>query len=243
MPFAESSYSETRRRTSDSYVKFTPEYRTVLRILDLKSKNVWKHWLAEANGGKGLTANCPNDQYNKICPVDIALAELPKDDTRVAERRARPRYMVNVLDRTPVTVCDACNSVTPGKRCISCKADVSKNDFAPLNRVKILEHGPRLFREVLNGVEKYQQEDFGVDITEYDITFTTQGTGREKKIAAVPQKPEPLDDAWLIDPETGEPQKVFNLDLLAEPSSVEEIEAMLRGATMEELNTIRGITK
>jgi len=87
-----------------------------------------------------------------------------------------------------------------------------------------------------------QFEDFGVDITEYDITLTTSGKGRDRRIAAIPQKPEPLDAAWLIDPETNEPQKQYDLDNLSEPNSVEEIELMLQGATMEQLNALRGIT-
>jgi hypothetical protein len=86
-----------------------------------------------------------------------------------------------------------------------------------------------------------QQEDYSADITEYDIVFTTSGTGRDKKIAAIPQKPEPLEEDALLDPETGEVQALFNLDDLAEPTSIEEIEMMLKGASMQEINEARGI--
>ena len=183
-PFAEYSYSETRKRTSDSYIKFSEDYRNIIRILNPKAKLVWKHWIPEANGGKGMSANCPNDQHNKICPVEKSLEGLPKEDTKRLERRAKGRYIVNVLDRTPVTACSSCNTVTPGKKCISCGNNIAKQEFVPLNKVRILDQGPRLFKEVLNAVEKMQFEDFGVDITEYDITLTTSGKGRDRRIAA-----------------------------------------------------------
>lgn len=235
------SYGETRKRTSDSYVKFVEKEKVVLRILDEKAKPIWKHWLAEANGGKGMMAVCPNTQDAKPCPVDRELVGLAKDDENYMQRRAKVRYAINVLDRTPVTVCNSCSTTTSGKVCKNCGADIKKNEFVPLNRVKILEGGPRLFRETLKGIETLQQEELEVGITEYDITFSTQGSGRERKISAIPQTPEPLDESWLIDPETQEKQKLFDLELLAEPSSIEEIEAMMRGAKMEELNAIRGV--
>lgn len=235
------SYSETRKRGSDSYVKFTAGEKVVLRVLDSRAKQVWKHWLAEANGGKGMMAVCPNTSSLKVCPVDLDLQGLDKEDPKVLERKAKGRYMANVLDRTPVTVCNNCSTVTAGKTCKNCGTDIKKNEFVPLNKVKILEGGPRLFRETIKGIEALQMEEFDKEITEYDITFATQGSGRDRKIAAVPQTPEPLDEKWLIDPATGEKQTVFDLDLLAEPTPIEEIEAMMRGATMEELNALRGI--
>jgi len=235
------SYSETRKRTSDSYVKFSDKEKIVLRILDDHAKTVWKHWVAEANGGKGLMAVCPNTATLKVCPIDLALQGLAKDDPKVLERRAKVRFMINVLDRTPVTQCTTCETVTTGKVCKNCGADVKKNEFVPLNKVKILEGGPRLFRETLAGIETLQMEEFEKDITEYDITFSTQGNGRDRKIAAVPQSPEPLNEKWLLDPATGEKQSVFDLDLLSEPTPTEEIKLMMEGATMDELNELRGI--
>lgn len=236
------SYNETRKRGSDSYVKFVEKEKIVLRILDDKAKQVWKHWLGEANGGKGMMAVCPNTQTLKVCPVDNALQGLAKDDPKFMERKAKGRWIINVLDRTPVTVCSNCSTISAGKVCKNCGEDIKKNEFVPLNKVKILEGGPRLFRETLKGIESLQMEEFEKEITEYDITFTTMGSGRDRKISAIPQTPEPLDEAWLIDPATSEKQTVFDLELLAEPTAIEEIEAMMRGATLEELNALRGIS-
>lgn len=245
MPFSEEpkmrSYDETRKRTSTQYVKFTEDYRVVLRVLDTHARTVWKHWIAEANGGRGMMANCPNTPQNRICPVCKQLDALSNDDPRKIERKAKRRFVVNVIDRTPVTVCNSCNNVSSGKTCQNCKADLKKNDFVPLNKVKILEGGPELFNKTLNAVEKIQEEDFNVDITGYDITFTTTGKLRDRKIAALPQQPSELSDDVLLDPETGEQQKVYDLELLSEPSTVEEIEAMMRGATLDEINAIRGV--
>jgi hypothetical protein len=253
MSFSEEarSYTETRKRTSAEYVKFTPRHRTVLRMLDDRAKTVWKHWIPQANGGRGMGAVCPNvDPQLKVCPIDKLYADLPKDDEKRKENNARRRFVVNVLDRTPHTVCKSCQTVTPPvvntaspsqKTCVSCGADLKGHDFKPLNRVKILEQGPRLFNESLNAIAEMQKADLGKDITEYDITFTTQGEGRDRRITAIPQDPKELEPDALIDPETGEPQKKFNLDLLSEPTPIEEIELMLQGATMDQLNAVRGI--
>lgn len=246
MPFAEDtkSYGATRTRTSSDYVKFNPAYRTVLRILDTKAQLVWKHWIKEANDGRGMAAVCPNvTAQTKVCPVDLLIKGLDKDDETYADKKARKRFITNVLDRTPHTVCPSCNESTPGKACQNCGADLKKADFVPLNKVKILEGGPQLFTTTLNAVEVMGKEDFdgAPDITGYDITFQTQGTGRDRKIAAIPQQPSELSETDFIDPETQEPQRLFDLQLLAEPNTVEEIELMLQGATMADLNELRGI--
>lgn len=243
MSFSEElkSYSETRTRSSSNYVKFSPDYRVTLRILDQKARTVWKHWIPQANKGKGLAAVCPNvSSQVRPCPIDGTNSALTEDQRN--DMKARRRFVVNVLDRTPVTVCDSCGNTTPGKKCQFCQAKLDKNTFVPLNQVKILEQGPNLFNKVLNPIADMYQQDMNKDITEYDIVFMTQGVGRDRVIVANPSQPAELPEDALNDPETGEPQKLWNLDHLAEPSSIEEIEAMLRGADMEELNAIRGVT-
>lgn len=237
------TYSETRTRTASAYVKFTPDYRVTLRILDTNAVLVWKHFIQEANAGKGMGAVCPNiTAQTRVCPIEKSLEGLDKDSQEVRDRRAKKRYVVNVLDRTPYTTCDSCGIDTPGKKCTGCGNNLSKHTFAPLNKMKILEGGPMLFLQGLNPIEQIGQEDWGVDITGYDIVFQTSGSGRDKKTAGVPQQPSVLTDADFADPETGEPQKRFDLQLLAEPSPIEEIELMLQGATMQDLNELRGIT-
>lgn len=243
MPFAQErvSYSDTRKRTSDKYVKFNPNYKTTLRILNPESRMVWKHWIAEANNGRGMGAVCPNvTAKTNICPIDKELVGLSKEEA--GSRSARPKFIVNVLDRTAYTTCPNCNTYTPGKNCQSCDTLLKGAKFEPLNKVKILEQGPKLFNQGLNGVEKMQADDFdGAAITDYDINFMTQGTGRDRVINPAPLAPSELPEDSFIDRETGEIQQLWDLDLLAEPTSVEEIEAMMRGATVDELNAIRGI--
>lgn len=244
MPFSEEprSYTETRTRTASQYAKFVPEFRTVLRILDTQAQQKWQHWLPMANGGKGYGVTCANvSKTVRPCPVDILMETLDDDDALLQQLRVRRRFIVNVLDRTPHTVCESCGNQTPGKnKCTSCGANVSKQEFTPLNLIKILEHGPNLFNKGLNPIEKMYQEDYGVDITHYDIVFMTQGAGRDKQIAPTPLKVEELPESAFLDAE-GNPQQKFDLQLLAEPTSVEEIEMYLQGATIAEVNEARGV--
>lgn len=251
-PFSEEkrSYSEAAKRTGAEYLKFTPDYRTVARILNTNARTVWKHYIPQANNGKGSGAVCPNVTPGlSVCPIEAEYAGLPKDNPDRRAANARRKFVVNVLDRTPHTTCPSCNSLTPGKtgagrskQCVSCGADLKGADFKPLNRVKILESGPKLFNEQLNVIEQMQKDELDVDITQYDITFTTQGVGRDRTVTALPQDPKPLEEDAFIDPETGEEQKLFDLELLAEPASVEEITLMLQGATMEQINAVKGVS-
>lgn len=253
MPFSEEprSYADTRKRTGAEYIKFTPEYRTVLRVLNTTAQTVWKHFLPQANNGKGMGAVCPNipGESYYVCPVELKYADLPRDSEERKSNYARKKFVVNVLDRTPYTTCKACNTVTPGKiniaanskSCVNCQASLKGHDFAPLNKVKILESGPRLFNQSLNAIQQMQMDELGKDIDAYDITFTTQGSGRERVITAIPQDPKEIEDSAWLDAETGEAQKLFDLDLLTEPTSVEELVLMLQGATIQQLNELKGI--
>lgn len=252
MAFSEEarSYADTRKRTGAEYVKFTPAYRTVLRILNPAAKTVWKHFISEGNNGKGMGAVCPNipgESY--VCPVELKYAGLPKEHEERRANNARRKFMVNVLDRTPYTICKSCLTLTPGKInaaanskvCVSCEESLKGHDFKPLNKVKILEQGPRLFNQSLNAIQQMQFEELGKDIVDYDITFTTQGIGRDRVITAIPQDPKPLEEDAFLDADTNEPQKLFDLDLLAEPSSVEEITLLLQGATIDQINLLKGV--
>lgn len=243
MAFSEEmrSYAETRTRTSTQYVKFSPDYRVILRILNTNARTIWKHWIPQANGGKGFGVNCPNTSSQvRPCPIEKLVEKLPEDDPKRNEMRARRRFVVNVLDRTPHATCESCGNLTPGKKCQFCGASLAKAEFQPLNRVKILEGGPELFNKTLNPIDKMYKEDHNVDITGYDISFMTQGVGRDRQIAATPMTPADLASDAFLD-ENGEEQKLFDLDLLSEPTSVEEIEAFLRGATIKEVNELRGV--
>lgn len=242
-PFAEEyerkSSEETKNRTATAYVKFTEDYRVTLRMLDENARTVWKHWIQQANRGRGLSAVCPNvTAQTNACPIEQQFAHLPKDDPERKGSYARRKFITNVLDRTPYTTCNSCSAFTPGSKCQSCGASLKGHDFKPLNKVKIMEGGPKLFIENLNAIDRMQKEDLDKKITEYDITFTTTGVQRDKKISALPRDPSPLEPDALLD-ENGEPQKLFNLDLLAEPDSIEIINAMLQGASIEEINALR----
>lgn len=239
------SYDDTRKRTSAEYIKFTPEFRVTARILDSNARTVWKHFISQANKGRGMSANCPNVRADmSVCPLEASVKGLPKDSPERRDKVARRRFVVNVLDRTNYTTCTSCNEQSPQtrtKECLNCGADLSKATFAPLNKVKIMEGGVKLFNQTLNPIRDMQFEDYnGAEITDYDIVFTTTGEGRDKQISAIPQAPKPLDEEVFLDPTTGEKQSIFNLDDLSEPSTIEEINLMLQGASIQEILAVKG---
>lgn len=245
------SYDDTVKRTGADYIKFTTDYRTVFRILQPEVRSVWKHYIPQANQGRGSGAVCPNVAPGmNICPLEQSVASLPKDSQERKDATARMRFIINVLDRTPHTTCPACNTLTPGKtsaaasgkQCVNCGSNLKGADFAPLNKVKVLEQGPNLFRKQLNVIEKMQEEELGVPITAYDITVTAQGIGRDRTLTAMPQDPKEITDEEMLDPETGEPQKLWDLELLAEPESTEVITLMMQGASFEQIAAVKGVS-
>jgi ribosomal protein L37E len=187
MPFSEElqkkSYDNTQNRKSTDYLKFTEQYRSIGRVLDTQARTVWKHFIPQANKGKGMSAVCPNVRADmSVCPLEASVKGLPKDSQERKDKVARRRFIVNVLDRTPHTVCESCGTNTPQlrtKECISCGHDLSKAKFKPLNKVKIMEGGVKLFNQSLNPIADMQAQDYQredgtpVDISDYDITFTT----------------------------------------------------------------------
>jgi len=244
------SYDDTQKRTGVDYIKFTTDYRTVIRILQPEVRTVWKHFIPQANSGKGSSAVCPNVAPGmSVCPIEQSVAHLPKDNEERKAVTARKRFVINVLDRTPHTICQSCNTQTPGKTvasatgkfCANCGASLKGRDFAPLNKVKILEQGPNLFNKQLNVIEKIQLEEINKPITDYDITITAQGQGRDRVLTAMPQDPKEITDEELLDSETGEPQQLWDLELLAEPESSEVISLMMQGASFEQIAAVKGL--
>ena len=204
--------------------------------MDDELKKLWTSLVALHHWCRDYT----REKYRRVNPSYEELFDWSERGRYWTQMKARRRFVVNVLDRTPHTVCDACGNTSAGKKCQSCKADISKNEFTPLNQIKILEGGPELFNKSLNPIEKMYSEDYGVGIDGYDIVFMTQGVGRDRQVAPTPLQPEALPEEAFLD-EEGNPQQKFDLELLAEPTSVEEIEAYLEGATIAEVNEMKGV--
>lgn len=251
MPVAEEpqartrSREETLERKSTDYVKFSPFYRTVVRLLQDNARTVWKHYVPQANKGGGLSAVCPNIVPGlNACPIEQKYSDLPKDDPERRANNARKRFIINVLDRTPHTTCPHCSALTPGKTgadrkgkfCINCDGDLKGTDFAPLNKLKILEQGPKLFYQ-FNTIEKLQLEEIEKPISGYDITITSEGVGRDRVLTAMPGADKELEKDAMLDDE-GNEQTLYDLELLAEPTASEAILLMLQGASIDQIRAV-----
>lgn len=77
-------------------VKFLtlPDGTTTIRIVDPEPFSRWVHWIPQANGGKGLSVNCPG----KSCPIcaHIKAAKAQKEQPKWSSRKM---HALNVINR------------------------------------------------------------------------------------------------------------------------------------------------
>lgn len=95
---------------SSEKVKYTsfPEGTIKVRILDEQPYSRWRHWIPQANGGKGTSVDC----IGKGCPVCAAISA-DKVAKRVPKMSGSKSHAINVLNRTTgdVEILDKGNTV------------------------------------------------------------------------------------------------------------------------------------
>ncbi len=156
-----------------------------IRILDDHAYDIWTHYL------NGYTIECLGDE----CPICLNNRSLYmqypdsfKDEPGYSPRTRR--YMVNVLDKTPVRTCQKCGEEYADKSvttCSKCKEIIAGDQLAPSGKVKILARGVTLFDQ-LNAIESAVLDEKGkvIGLTNYDITLIVSGTGKSKVITPIP---------------------------------------------------------
>jgi len=179
-----------------------------------------------------LGDECPLCQNNKKI-----MYEHPEDfrDVKGWYPR-RDRYYINVLDRTPVKVCEKCQTVNKaqGEVCSGC--GTALGTVRPLDEVKVLSGSERLFTDlkvISNSVR--DEDDKRVDIRSYDWMILVRGVKRDKVTTPTPRYFP--NKAGLIELKEG--QELYDLEKATIKLEPEEMLEVFNGHSLKDVFAIR----
>ena len=195
MPFADTTTAVRFQNKKTQFLPLTGGNYTI-RILDTEALCLYTHYINKATV-ECLGEGCP------ICSNNQRLIlENPKDFRDVPGYSPRTRrYLVNVLDKTPVKKCPKCGidnyDLTPaGTTCVGCSELLVSVLPAVSNTVKILAKGVQVFDQ-LNSIDlsilNAQGEPVG--LTNYDLVLRVTGSGNKRIVTPIPMSGsnEPVD--------------------------------------------------
>jgi len=195
-PFAD--FPEKRDRAADFnrpvFLRFREGTPVLVRILDQHAEKVLKHWINKSKTSVlCLGDECPICQQN-----DTIRRENPKTFQKIKGYiPVQRRWMVNVLDRTPVIKDEETGeeySAVKGKfPTVTSDGERSLVNIKPepSNTIKILERGQTLFEmfAVIHAdsiTEGNDGEEIG-GITTMDLKLVAAGSGTDMVISVIPQ--------------------------------------------------------
>jgi hypothetical protein len=232
MPFADVELTQgTFKKTQ--YIEL-PQGTTIIRILDANALKKETHFVNNASF-ECLGDECPVCQNNhKI------IQDNPETFRTIKGYHPRQRrYLINVLDKTPVKVCPSCGHANKknGREfspvCVKCQTVITTVPIAPLNQVRVLAKGVELFAK-FNALEENVTDNEGtpLPLNSYDINLFVQGMGKDVKIDPIPMSNnnEPVE----VDPES-----LYELDKLVIKLTPVEINNLLRGVSMKDIFNAR----
>lgn len=228
------------------YLKLT-EGQHVIRMLSPISEVTMKytHWIA------GTSIECLGAEE---CPICISNQKILNDvdgDWKSAKEITgfnpyQTRYYVNVLDKTPVKVHPQSEKGFENKKGADGQFPALCGDTGlPLadvpvklsGKVKVFSGGVTIFN-TLDGVDAVTNTDSqgnpleGHGIQNYDVTLMVDGTGRDRKISAIPQ-------ATWNDPVDFESLELHDLDRALIKLTKEEIPRLISGVSLRDIFAAR----
>lgn len=173
-------YTQTIRKTLFVDLNST----ATVRILANGYLSVDTHYVNRATV-QCLGEDCPICSNNKI--LIMQYPETFREEAKYSPKRTV--NLVNVLDKTPVKVCQDCgteNKAVPGVVACSKCTHIVTTDATPSNKVKVLSKGNTLFDQ-LDAINNAILDPDGerVGLTRYDITFVVSGAGKQKVITPI----------------------------------------------------------
>jgi hypothetical protein len=171
-----STGSETRE---SPYLRLKPGERTV-RVMDDDATMFWQYFIdvnvdGKLQGRSLIVAGFDN-------PIRRYMDSLGEGHPK--HRRPSRRFVINVIDRTPVIRAENGGTVYPDE---SGKFAVA-GDPRPNNRMMILEFGPSLMESLLTLHNRMRNLKTGeqMAIQQFDIQIFTRGQGRDTTKSAIP---------------------------------------------------------
>jgi len=196
------------------------------------TEKVYIHWMK--TDGKTLPIACLGIDN---CPVCTDYAQKADEENNTGIPR-RVRYRVNVVDLTPVKVCDKCQTVN-GKAASKCSNEECQNvlinvDVEPMKRIRYLEGPEMMFTPMREFQEDKETFLGGKDILEVPMIVKKSGTGRDTLYTVVAQ----LNDPETINPEDYQDQ-LFKLSEVGIHVSYEEMVILLNGGSFKDVMSNR----
>lgn len=243
MAFADIPEESSINTNSDfrrvEYCKIIPGVPVRLRILDKNAVHMRKYFLPRQR----ISIVAPENEADD--PIWQRNGQLMKEnpDKKTSEISGfiprQNRYAVNVLNKTMVKRSPSGNVVFPTPKGFPTNDPetgelIANIDPEPLNRVEVLERGPRLFAQ-LNQINQQVCDDAGnpLGIWTYDIVISATGSGLNMvtNIIPYPNHDEPADvpEEELYDLENEVP-------IILEP---EEISRLLEGVLLRDIFAAR----
>ena len=157
-----------------------------VRILTTEATEITSHFVNASKATvRCLDEECPICANNKV--LIMQYPDNFRDEAKYSPKRIV--YLVNVLDKTPVRLCE-CGvenrvSQNPGPQACKC-GKILTEDAKPSNTIKVLSRGVTLFDQ-LDAINNAILDDKGerVGLTRFDITFVVSGEGKTKVITPI----------------------------------------------------------
>lgn len=225
------------------YLRFVEGSPLLVRILDKTAYSVDKHWIQKVN----TSVICLGEQ----CPICKHNEELRAESPNTFRRSKgyigiNRRYLVNVLDRTPVL-----KDVETGIEYYASKGKFPTLDSSgekslvglepePSNTIKILERGRELFEQlsmIHNETIKLDAGEGGEPVesgglTSFDVKLVTMGRGKDTVITVMPMLTNNDDVESVLTEKELEPHILSTVGILLSP---DEMVDLTRGISLKDI--------
>lgn len=185
MAFIDPIETTQRPKAADLFVKLDEDRPVTVQILQDRATQYYVYWFKDSSGSwvkyisPGLNT-CPVVERNRL---------VGKESPKYV--RASRKYAVMVHDVTPKITCPECEAdYWPQDKVKECDCGEALKGVkpAPVNKLRILERGYRLFSQLNSLVDTVTDADGeALELTQYPVMIVRKGSGNETTTTPIPQ--------------------------------------------------------